>query len=1080
MEKQAANSTRNSGSNKRRPNKNSRGGRGRGGNLKSEARQRQNGKVAHPSNTSSGNGIGNHKILVLHGSRQTGQLLLGRMDKLRKALVKECNGMQLIAPDALYDHSDDPNLRQWWDRHDNAYTGLETSMQVLQDIWRNEGTSNGNDGEKKGAGSFCGIIGFSQGARLAHLMALIHQQQTAMVSQYRRSDADCNNNEITSVPPFQGLQFVILVAGYGAPLPDNWSATLQACGLNGTAATAGAIGGLSTTRIHIPSLHIWGASDSLVLRAQSQAVMNQYESPGCHEHEGGHHVPMKAASIRAYIDFVKERQRITSDSYCPTTKQELPNGQSIENCIPSSSVGPKRPSNLPISKKEEVCLAPDEETAQAQQDEVEVLAAIYPNEVTIHSRHMRNEETGENSFQYPISYTIALLPEDTDSPGGHWPKYSLSLRITYPHNYPSDDALPKIKLVHENNVMEFSSAKVAACLRAINETAKAERGMPCVLSCLYAAKEFLDAGEEFVAALGEQDSIADDTGGHIMSVDDDTFGLDPMPAKESTGMKQVSVERIRECNLEGLVIAEELLGRSLKSTTSTSAAPGDTPSNAPALVAKGGSWMYTIGLVGKPSAGKSTFFNTASGFARQRGDTDSALGGATMAPHPFTTIDPNIGFCLVPAPKGSCPEEGVDQATLDNLNIGSSHGRDNLGHRLLPVLLKDVAGLVPGAYQGRGRGNTFLNDLTDATVLVHVVDASGCSDTEGNTVGEDTTQTSGKPQPLEDLAWIRNELIEWVFNNLMHKWDSVSRRGRTKLAGMFSGYGQTSAVTSDVLYAVGKYMEKTQEREHALDHLQEWDAGDVHRVVSAFLGVRFPMALALNKCDVPSATKHVRAILAALPLHGAHVGVPLSAKSEMQFVRYSMLQESAGDAKRSDADGCLERQAPNGTWECLQAAMSLKEPVLVFPVSDMTTYQPLPGMAKPALESPSLPNAGMIACLQGAGGSIPRLWDPEQKIYTLEHRAGNGSTVSNKQPCALRDVIVMKPGSTVEDVFLSLKRLGALGGDFVRAEGAGKIGEPSKQLKKDALVVQGCRILKIMTTKRTQWQQQHAAKAGAL
>ena len=130
----------------------------------------------------------------------------------------------------------------------------------------------------------------------------------------------------------------------------------------------------------------------------------------------------------------------------------------------------------------------------------------------------------------------------------------------------------------------------------------------------------------------------------------------------------------------------------------------------------------TTGLVGKPSAGKSTFFNAATAFARQRGennrdthpindedeDSDFAIGGAAMAPHPFTTIDPNVGFCLVPAPEGSCPEdEDEDYATLVNsgLILGSTHGRDSQRRRLIPVCLKDVAGLVPGAYQGRGKGN---------------------------------------------------------------------------------------------------------------------------------------------------------------------------------------------------------------------------------------------------------------------------------------------------------------------------------------------------------------------------------------
>lgn len=63
-----------------------------------------------------------------------------------------------------------------------------------------------------------------------------------------------------------------------------------------------------------------------------------------------------------------------------------------------------------------------------------------------------------------------------------------------------------------------------------------------------------------------------------------------------------------------------------------------------------------------------------------------------MAPHPFTTIDPNVGFCFVPAPFGSCPEDD-DSSYLQKYKIGSSHGRDSQRRRLIPVMLKDVAGL---------------------------------------------------------------------------------------------------------------------------------------------------------------------------------------------------------------------------------------------------------------------------------------------------------------------------------------------------------------------------------------------------
>ena len=129
-----------------------------------------------------------------------------------------------------------------------------------------------------------------------------------------------------------------------------------------------------------------------------------------------------------------------------------------------------------------------------------------------------------------------------------------------------------------------------------------------------------------------------------------------------------------------------------------------------------------------------------------------------MAPHPFTTIDANIGYCYVPV-FGSCPEdkleEGLEFLNNKGITIGSSHGRVD-GKRLLPVVLKDVAGLVPGAYEGRGKGNKFLDDLTDADVLIHVVDASGKADAEGNEVCESINN------PINDLEWIRNEIVAWV------------------------------------------------------------------------------------------------------------------------------------------------------------------------------------------------------------------------------------------------------------------------------------------------------------------------------
>ena len=52
-----------------------------------------------------------------------------------------------------------------------------------------------------------------------------------------------------------------------------------------------------------------------------------------------------------------------------------------------------------------------------------------------------------------------------------------------------------------------------------------------------------------------------------------------------------------------------------------------------------GLWKYTVGLIGKPSAGKSTFYNACTQACLER----DGRRLAAVAPHPFTTIEPNVG-----------------------------------------------------------------------------------------------------------------------------------------------------------------------------------------------------------------------------------------------------------------------------------------------------------------------------------------------------------------------------------------------------------------------------------------------------
>ena len=82
--------------------------------------------------------------------------------------------------------------------------------------------------------------------------------------------------------------------------------------------------------------------------------------------------------------------------------------------------------------------------------------------------------------------------------------------------------------------------------------------------------------------------------------------------------------------------------------------------------------------------------------------------------------------------------------------------------RGVPIMLLDVAGLVPNAHLGRGLGNKFLSDLTEADCLIHIVDASGTTDAEGKaTRGYD---------PLQDIEWLQDEIFQWILGNLKERW----------------------------------------------------------------------------------------------------------------------------------------------------------------------------------------------------------------------------------------------------------------------------------------------------------------------
>jgi len=226
--------------------------------------------------------------------------------------------------------------------------------------------------------------------------------------------------------------------------------------------------------------------------------------------------------------------------------------------------------------------------------------------------------------------------------------------------------------------------------------------------------------------------------------------------------------------------------------------------------------MLTLALAGKPNAGKSTFFAAAT------------MADVDVANYPFTTIDPNRGVAGV---RTRCP-------CLDREErCGNDRCRD--GKRYVPVELLDVAGLVPGASEGRGLGNQFLDELTTADAVLNVLDAAGATDAEGEPV------EPGTRDPLSDADFVETELDRWMAGVIADNWESVERRSRSPdfaldeaLTDVLAGLGAAEGDVTPVLRAV----------DYPADPM-DWTDADRERLAAAFRRRTLPIVLVANKVD---------------------------------------------------------------------------------------------------------------------------------------------------------------------------------------------------------------------------------------
>lgn len=255
-----------------------------------------------------------------------------------------------------------------------------------------------------------------------------------------------------------------------------------------------------------------------------------------------------------------------------------------------------------------------------------------------------------------------------------------------------------------------------------------------------------------------------------------------------------------------------------------------------------------LGLVGKPSCGKSTFFKALT------------LAEVAIASYPFTTIKPNRGAghvrvkCVDAEFNAQCnPREGFC-----------------IGHnRFMPVEVLDVAGLVPGAHEGKGLGNQFLDDLRQADALIHVVDASGSANEKGEI---------GKPggyDPANDVRFLEQEIDLWYFGLLRKSWEKFAKiavlehkKVAEAIAKQFSGLGGTQT-------AVEKLIEELRlDAENPIN----WTEEQLKAFAIALRRRTKPLLIAANKCDIPTAADNIRKLKQEFPDYKI---IPCSADAEL-------------------------------------------------------------------------------------------------------------------------------------------------------------------------------------------------------
>ncbi len=271
-----------------------------------------------------------------------------------------------------------------------------------------------------------------------------------------------------------------------------------------------------------------------------------------------------------------------------------------------------------------------------------------------------------------------------------------------------------------------------------------------------------------------------------------------------------------------------------------------------------------IGIVGKSNVGKSTFFKAMT------------LANVEIANYPFTTIKPNHGT-------GYLRTECADKEF--NVKCSPRFGYCIEGKRFVPIELLDVAGLVPGAHEGKGLGNQFLDDLNQADALIHIIDDAGSTNEKGEPVAPLSYD------PANDILFLEHELDMWYLRLIEKGWDRFARAVNQEKPEL----SKAVAKQLSALRVNEKLMERVIQKLNLDLDIIKWDRNVLLKISTELRKATKPMVIACNKIDVNGAYENFEKLKQEFP---EHLLVPCSAEAELalrEASKHGLIKYIPGD-----------------------------------------------------------------------------------------------------------------------------------------------------------------------------------------